>query len=477
MPLGGFDAIVDVALDALGLLQGEGDGAGTVITIETVDSDAPAPNKVTLRGRAMPYKGVNFGVEQRTKKRTYPGNPVSTQQVLGAEEQDSTFNGMWKARYLGKSIIIDGDEDTISAPGQADNLFSRMARSGVLYKVKWLHNSRTGILKEFEMEWDQETDANWRMEWEWQSRDEEDANPFKLDVPGFGVGDILGAIDTVLDVIAEGAFVTKQMQAMIVSDIAALQDTVSNLIDNLSQIATILTAPQTIIGAILYNLKELGRQCAELQGRLSGSRLSAATSLATSNAADGTNNDSVRNKTGELKISKAGEDYVDPTAPGASNNSSGLQPAQPAGVPSPTMVQASGGVSDPTDQNLGAIDSGATPSNGVTATAQLETWRRNVALKLTFLYLIAEQVSAAEIARVTQQPNKTIISRSGDTLYSISTRAYGSPDFANFLAQSNKLRNAIIKPGTEIKIPPRPLGAAATIDFTSSGEGVGPAGA
>jgi LysM repeat protein len=308
------------------------------------------------------------------------------------------------------------------------------------------------------MEWDQETDARWSIEWEWISRNEEEAQPFKLDTPAVAANDVLGALDEALDVIAEGAIVTRQMTAMVVSDIAAIQETTAELIDNLTQIGSVLTAPQTIVGAIVYNVKELGRHIQEVQSRVSGSRIGAVTADAIANAADGTNGNSVRNKTGQLRVSQAGEQ------------------AQPAGVPSTVTAQATGGVSDPTASNLGAIDIGNPPSNGVTATAQLESWRRNVAVKLAILYLTAEQAAAAEIARVKQQPNRTIVSRSGDTLYSISTREYGSPDFANFLAQSNGLRDAIVPPGTSVKIPPRPLGAASKVDFTSSGEGVSPSG-
>jgi hypothetical protein len=56
---------------------------------------------VVLHGRSMPYKGaVLVEDEQRCEITFFPGNPVAYSQILGPQLTRTTFNGVWKDKFL-----------------------------------------------------------------------------------------------------------------------------------------------------------------------------------------------------------------------------------------------------------------------------------------------------------------------------------------------------------------------------------------
>jgi len=145
------------------------------------------PLSLELFGRAMPYRGPKFTGEMRAEFTRYPGNPVATVQVLGANEGSTTFQGMWKDRFIrqltdpdaagnvkfvqntGIALFCDQDvRDVMNLVKMAD----RIRRRGQLLRVTWDELVYHGILRKFSHAWDRREDVNWEMEFEWVSQGE-----------------------------------------------------------------------------------------------------------------------------------------------------------------------------------------------------------------------------------------------------------------------------------------------------------------
>jgi len=138
-------------------------------------------NKVIrLEGRALPYRGISYGTEQRSKTTYYAGNPVASQQVFGPIEQNTVISGMWKDIFLGNG----------AAKGLVTT-FEGLVRSGFQVKVVWGDTIlpsgelpantksivRTGIVKRIVPKFERPQDVAWEIEFEWRGRDEPASAP------------------------------------------------------------------------------------------------------------------------------------------------------------------------------------------------------------------------------------------------------------------------------------------------------------
>lgn len=166
---------------------------------------------LTLEGRALPYQGVSFGVEQRVKTTYNPGNPTATQQVVGPTEKNTVIQGAWKDIFLGNG----------SARALADT-FRDICRTGPAIEVSWgtgiaadgtLFGKivvRRGVLKRFEPKFDRPQDLTWEAEFEWRGSDDPSAPPvlaagFVDEREGFsGLSDALSDALASIRAIADG---------------------------------------------------------------------------------------------------------------------------------------------------------------------------------------------------------------------------------------------------------------------------------
>lgn len=136
--------------------------------------------EIQLGGRALPYRGVSWGLEMRTKLTWYPGNPRATQQVLGPQYEPTILNGGWKDRFLVNGISVvqaTGFPDLEQSPWSADALVAAMysiVKAGNALRVSWRAEVRTGVMKRFTPRYGipTGTDVEWEMEFEWQAADE-----------------------------------------------------------------------------------------------------------------------------------------------------------------------------------------------------------------------------------------------------------------------------------------------------------------
>jgi len=177
--------------------------AGETLLIEELTG---SQRSVELRGRALPYRPVEWGGEQKYVKTVYPGNPVATIQVLGPNELPTTMKGKWKARFVGADADITGFEDVGGAfdileggitPERLVVVFDTLRLSGNELRVSWGPYVRRGILSEFRTPVDRVEDIEWSATFEWSRIGENDAPraPQEVASPQTGVEDALAGLE------------------------------------------------------------------------------------------------------------------------------------------------------------------------------------------------------------------------------------------------------------------------------------------
>ena len=460
MPLDGYDNVVQQGLQIAGLVDTprSDEREGTSVVFESTSKGTPI-QRVELRGRALPYRKVAWGVTQKVNTTYYPGNPVASQQVLGPEESPTVMKGIWKALYLtghdgGAPTVLKNNTSAGNQPSDIVDLFQLMCRSGIVWRVTWLSEVRKGVMTKFTPTWIRQTDCEWEIDFEWSSRDDEDNIPLKSKGDKDSSLDLLGELNAFLDKVAAGPLVARQLLAMAVNDIRAIQETVSKAIDILASVEVLLSAPAHLIGAAKAALAQLGRQINIAIRRIVGSGQASATAIASLSQV----NSGVRVRTSGQSL-VAGTDGYDPQS----------------GIPAETADKLSNGTVDPTQNGLGAGSGGASSSSATSGQLEFEAWRRDLAASMLRMFFIFQQSVLDLESRNAPATLKTVTVKEGETLYSISVREYGSPDYANWIAAANNLRSAILTPGQVLKIPARPTGPAKDPDI-GSGDEIGPDG-
>jgi hypothetical protein len=399
----GFDVEL---LSATGGILGDqfgGSQAGGSLEIQQLEGSRPIT--VLLRGRAMPYTGVAWEGEQHSKLTWYPGNPVATQQVLGPRETNTTMGGTWKDRFIQGAVVRNGDPGVITTAMQAVQLLDELWRSGKRVRVQWAQFVRTGLIKRFTPTADRVQDIQWEIEFEWSGRDDELAPRAATQESAPAGNDLLKLLNDLEDIFTLAPAMAAAFSARIISTIADVRDGVSKAIDTLRAVETLVNLPAAVVGSLKSSVAALGRQLQDLERRIIGERSSA-------------------------------------------------QDRQ-------TATRAKGGYTDP--RRLGRRGA-ALSSSAVTQELSFEAWRRTLAFAARALNAKLQRVLLDVLARSQPPTTRVVVVRQGQTLYSLATEFYGSPDFANFLANTNRLQTALVPAGFRLRVPDRPLGAAANIE-------------
>lgn len=141
------------------------------VELFTIEEMTGSRRKVELLGRALPYRGVNFPVEQRSERSYYPGNPVATIQVLGVSDRDVEITGRWMDRYVGSAARLTGWDSIVSSGAviTAQNLadvFDAICRAGNLSELRWGPKVLRGLLKSFEPTYNRTDQIRWKATFE-----------------------------------------------------------------------------------------------------------------------------------------------------------------------------------------------------------------------------------------------------------------------------------------------------------------------
>jgi hypothetical protein len=383
-------------------------GAQAGASIEIQQLEGARPITVLLRGRAMPYQGVAWEGEQHSKLTWYPGNPVATQQVLGPREAPTTMSGMWKDRFIRGAVVKNGDAAAVTTAMQAVQLFDQLWRSGKRVRVQWAQFVRVGIIKRFVPTADRAQDIAWELEFEWSSRDDEVAPRAATQESAPAGSNLLRLLNDLEDVFVAAPAMAAAFTAQIVSTIRDVRDRVATVIDSLRTIETLVNLPAAVVGALKNSVLALSRQLLDFEHRILGARSSA-------------------------------------------------QDTQ-------TSQRAKGGFTNP--GRLGRRQA-AQVSSAVVQELEFEAWRRTLGLASRNLNAQLIRILLDVLARTQPATTRVVVVREKQSLYSLATQFYGSPDFANFLAQQNRLTSALVPAGFRLRVPERPLGAAAQVDLVT----------
>lgn len=410
-PYDNLRSIVSTTADALGFgdsLPASATGPGSSIIIE--EQNLANPRRITLRGRAMPYRGVPWGGSQETKRTYYAGNPVATLQVLGPRENDTEMEGMWKDRFLRGAVVVTSLSGLGSGGGEVGQfdlaedvvqLFHSIRRAGTLLRVQWLSETRFGVIKEFEADYDRAQDVRWTMSFEWIAWDDDQSlRSAEEPIPSSA---LLDGFDILMNAIALAPDVARATQAVLVGTVRMIGDSVASLFALLETIDSTLDTPGAVMGAIQNELQSLDRQLTELVQRV-----------------------------------------LDVKWP---------------------RTESATAISGPTTSPW---SSRQTRSSVAKQELEFERWRKTVGRAGSNLRRASGDAVNARLERINPRTTRVVTVSQGTTLYDLSRRFYGTPDFASYLAQVNRLPGAQVLPGTPVRVPPRP-GTAVSRDGVMSG--------
>lgn len=374
---------------------------------------------IELTGRSMPYQDVDFGIEQRMTTTWYQGNPVALQQIHGPSVMSTEMEGEWKYLYIQGSINVSRSE--IISPTDAVDLFLEIASSGVTVRVSYLNIVRVGVLKKFVPTYVRLQDIKWRMEWEWSSAGETTFRSALYPPPNIGDGaSLFGALQKTLANIPAFLNLVNSAIATVITAIDEIGDLVSEILTAIEIASSVASAPRQIYGSVKSNVSALSNKTQELVRQ----------TLAPNGTFD--------RKTAEATASASSS----PTSTKSSSRSGSVE-------------------------NSGDVPYSSQATNSV----EYEKWRRDVAYNAYRLSMWAFAMLVDLQAKISPNSIKRVTSGEGDTVYSISTRYYGSPDYANYVAAVNSLESTVIKPGTELLIPPKPSGGDVGFGRDSGGRG------
>jgi hypothetical protein len=206
---------------------------------------------VTLMGRAGPFRGPTWGVQQRTKKTKYAGSPVATLQLFGLDvDVPTTISGMWHDRYLGNPLDVLVLVTGFASPTTAEQmiaLFEDLVRAGATLEVSWGFYLRVGVLKRFVGKPDRVEDVAWEAEFEWESDGKTKApRPKFPDAPK--LDRVRQTMTQLSDHAAYDPLDTLQaFEARLFAAVDALQERVESLLDTARGLATALTLPARVV--------------------------------------------------------------------------------------------------------------------------------------------------------------------------------------------------------------------------------------
>lgn len=386
------------------------------------EQDVPGARTITLKGRAMPYQGVNWGGEQRSKLTYYPGNPVASQQLLGPTEEDTVIEGTWKDRFMSGAIEIGTAQESGGGSGggalgsiknaaksaalsalkieesqeiilaeEVVQIFHSIRRAGTSVRVQYMGEVRFGIIKEFTARYLRPQDIEWSMTFEWRSWD--DDAPLRSASEPQDSQNLLDKLNAVLDIVSNAPFAVQQLTASLTNQINQIADLAQVAFDVLRTVDALTDLPGTVLGAMIQAVNDLNNELKDLIRRISDVRWP------------------------------------------VTNSAQSL----------------SGPVIDPVTNSRGR----SAPSKQV---LEFERWRRALTLAATDLRRTASDASDQRIRQRIPKTTRIVEVREGATLYDLSQRFYGSPDFANYLAAANGLTSVSVSGGFQLRVPPRSTG-------------------
>ena len=118
--------------------------------------------RLSLTGRALPYRPLSLSGTMRAEVTYYPGSPEPTLQMLGSTEEETTITGMWKDKFItaDSGFALLNNNPLVDAKSLVDAV-DDMRRKGQLIEISWDEIVRQGYISQFEQTWDSRRDVSW----------------------------------------------------------------------------------------------------------------------------------------------------------------------------------------------------------------------------------------------------------------------------------------------------------------------------
>lgn len=236
--------------------------------------------RIVLRGRSLPFSGVNFGTRQRTKITYFAGNPVGHLDVMGPEWTPTTMNGKWNDVHLfdprnsatlnnfpgitqqaqPAGLEVQGATFTSggSVPSQAaktaralrDAMMS-ICRGGAHLRVEWASIVRYGVLREFSHVHRAEEDLEWEAHFDWTGDTENQPVPApeRLDLTSI-LRQIIDRVTEVIDRLNDPLFRAEVWVRELSGLVTKLGQLIEEILGTLERVANLALTPLEVLGTI-----------------------------------------------------------------------------------------------------------------------------------------------------------------------------------------------------------------------------------
>lgn len=239
-------------------------------------------HELKLQGRALPYRPITFSGTMKAEFAWYPGNPIATVQMIGAQEGTTSIKGFWKDRFIktttdlglpviGQTGIATLDNLEISDVMSLVEAVNRFRLRGQQLEVTWDRIVRRGVLTKFDFTPYRQEDVEWEMEFTWMSRGEKEI-PIGMAMTSSLtnlINKILDAVDTLVSLIEQ----VQEAFAAIQSVVNAITDAVTSIIDAASSLASLATqlaksvmAPVSLVRSIAAACQTIIDGCKSVEG-------------------------------------------------------------------------------------------------------------------------------------------------------------------------------------------------------------------
>lgn len=274
---------------------------GTPAPPFTIKETTGPARQVVLRGRSLPYRGVEYSGEQRVETKYFPGNPVATAQVLGHMFLPTVTRGIWKDAFLanddsraelrnfppvavtarpgsgfsgGPSFASAGSIPGASGYAETARVLrdaiELIKRSGQLVRVEWGSLVRYGFLKRSTFTHGDptggESDIAWELEWIWIG----DTNsapkprlPSQLD-PANLASKLLSQLSAALDAILAGIAAVYANVLLVSQSLTKLLSLAGKVLTTLDNVAGLVFIPANLLGVLEQQLASLAQAAKDL---------------------------------------------------------------------------------------------------------------------------------------------------------------------------------------------------------------------
>lgn len=263
---------------------------------------------ITLRGRSLPYRGLQLGGTQRVTINYFPGNPVGTAQVVGATYEPTTIRGTWKDIFLYQGptpnspllgalgMQAGGSENSAllrnfpalgpaalpdtgnvrtsggatftssgSIPGNTGlaqkarvlrDAFELLRRSGQLLRVQWGSIVRFGFITKAVFSHDREADIQYEIDFSWIG--DTSSSPVVEKVPGISASGLLkrlqGYLDEVTSILETYALIASRYYLRIRGKLLSQFNSITSFMDALEKFVSFTLVPADMYGVLKQQL-------------------------------------------------------------------------------------------------------------------------------------------------------------------------------------------------------------------------------